>query len=71
LALNAKGGESNRPKAKGPHHHPPIFKFSKTISQRGRNYFKFSKTISQGKKLFQLQKPSWQLRGELLQGAFN
>jgi hypothetical protein len=32
LAINAKGGESIRPKAKGPHHH--IFKNSKTISQK-------------------------------------
>jgi hypothetical protein len=35
--------------------------FSKTISLKGRNYWK-------GKKL--LQKPSWLLRGELLQGSF-
>jgi hypothetical protein len=26
LAINAKGGESNRPKAKGPHHHFQILK---------------------------------------------
>jgi hypothetical protein len=26
LAIHAKGGESIRPKAKGPHHHPPNFK---------------------------------------------
>jgi hypothetical protein len=26
LALNAKGGESIKPKAKGPHHHFKIFK---------------------------------------------
>jgi hypothetical protein len=35
MALNAKGGESNRPKAKGPHHH-----FS--------NYFKKEEFISIG-----------------------
>jgi hypothetical protein len=35
--------------------------FSKSISLKGRNYWK-------GKKL--LQKPSWLLRGELLQGSF-
>jgi hypothetical protein len=56
LAINAKGGEINKPKAKGPHHHP-FFIFLETILQRGRN-------------LFKLQKPSWQLRGELLQGSF-
>jgi hypothetical protein len=41
LALNAIGGEINRPKAKGPHHHPYFLKtFSKRgiNSQRGRNY---------------------------------
>jgi hypothetical protein len=26
LAINAKGGESIKPKAKGPHHHIKIFK---------------------------------------------
>jgi hypothetical protein len=34
LAINAKGGESIKPKAKGPHHHCNFF--SKT---KGRNYF--------------------------------
>jgi hypothetical protein len=38
LALNAKGGEINRPKEKGPHHHPrphhhPVF--LKTYSKWG------------------------------------
>jgi hypothetical protein len=33
--------------------------FLKTVSQRGRDY-----------KLFKLQKPSWQVREELLQGSF-
>jgi hypothetical protein len=44
-------GRINRPKAKGPHHHP-VFK----------NYF------TKGEKLVKLQNPSWQLRGEFLQG---
>jgi hypothetical protein len=35
LAINAKGGESIKPKAKGPHHHH-FLKFSKT---KGINYF--------------------------------
>jgi hypothetical protein len=33
LAINAKGGESIQPKAKGPHHH--IFKFSQMIISIG------------------------------------
>jgi hypothetical protein len=51
LALNAKGGEINKPKAKGPHHQP-IFK--KHFQKRGE--------------IIQITKPSWRLRGELLQG---
>jgi hypothetical protein len=34
LAINAKGAESIKPKAKRPHHHFKIFKKTK-----GRNYF--------------------------------
>jgi hypothetical protein len=39
LALNAKVGEINRPKAKGPP--PPCFQ--KIISQRGRKFSKLQK----------------------------
>jgi hypothetical protein len=42
LAINAKGGEINRPKAKGAHHHPFLQIF--------KNYF------TKGKKLFQTAK---------------
>jgi hypothetical protein len=42
LAISTKGGEINKPKAKGPHHHH----FQKV------NYF------TKGKKSFQLKKPS-------------
>jgi hypothetical protein len=45
LALNAKGGEINRPKAKGPHHHP--------VSVPSP-YF-FQKLFHKGEKIFQLQ----------------
>jgi hypothetical protein len=31
LALNAKGGENIKPKAKGPHHHFKIFKMNFSI----------------------------------------
>jgi hypothetical protein len=56
LAINAKGGEETGPKQKD--RTPPPF------SKLSNNFF------TKGKKLFQLQKPSWQLRGELLQGSF-
>jgi hypothetical protein len=37
LAINAKGGESNRPKAKGPHHHLKREIISKTLlTAKGR-----------------------------------
>jgi hypothetical protein len=50
LALNAKGGEINRPK------------------QKDRTTTLFSKTFFPIWN--HLQKPSWQLRGELFQGGF-
>jgi hypothetical protein len=37
LALNAKGGENNRPKAKGPNHHPY---FLKPSLKKGERLFK-------------------------------
>jgi hypothetical protein len=36
--------------------------------QKDRTTTIFKNYFTKGKKLFQLQKPSWQLRGELLQG---
>jgi hypothetical protein len=36
LAINAKGEESIKPKAKGPHHH---FKNKNVQKTEGRNYF--------------------------------
>jgi hypothetical protein len=41
--LNAKGGEINRPKAKGPHHHPA---FLKTVSKRGRDYSNYKTLLT-------------------------
>jgi hypothetical protein len=38
LALNAKGREINRPKAKGSHHHPVFKKLF--FSKRGEKLFK-------------------------------
>jgi hypothetical protein len=40
--LNAKGRESNRPKAKGPHHHPI---FLKNFFQKGGEIIQIAKTI--------------------------
>jgi hypothetical protein len=51
LTLNAKGGEINRPKKKDR----TTTLFSKNFFQKG------------GENNRHLQKPSWQLRGELLQ----
>jgi hypothetical protein len=48
LALNANGGEINRPKAKGPHHHATTL-FSKTISQRGK-IIQITKTLLTAKR---------------------
>jgi hypothetical protein len=39
--LNAKGGEINRPKAKGPHHHHVFQKYY----QKGETLFKVAKTL--------------------------
>jgi hypothetical protein len=41
LALNAKGGENIRPKAKGPHHHPCFQK----LFQKGGEIIQIAKTI--------------------------
>jgi hypothetical protein len=43
LALNAKGGENDRPKAKGPHHHPPCF--FKNFFQKGEEIIQIVKTL--------------------------
>jgi hypothetical protein len=48
LAINAKGGESIRPKAKGPHHH--IFKIQNFIWFQKFNWYNFI--------LYLFQKPS-------------
>jgi hypothetical protein len=40
LAINAKGRESIKPKAKGPHHHHiKIFQIGIKIFQKGNVYF--------------------------------
>ena len=44
LAINAKGGESIRPKAKGPHHH--IFKIQKLFHKRKKLFQLVSKFLS-------------------------
>jgi hypothetical protein len=49
LALNAKGGENIKPKAKGPHHHSI---FSKLFQKGGEIIYK------KGKINWYLQKPS-------------
>jgi hypothetical protein len=41
LALNTKGGEINRPKAKGPHHHPVFKNFFK----KGERLFKLQNRL--------------------------
>jgi hypothetical protein len=75
LAINAKGGESIRPKAKGSHHHYYLKKFK----TKGRNYFncilvslKLSiNIISFGicfKNRNHFKNPLDKLRGEFLQG---
>jgi hypothetical protein len=43
LAINAKEGEINRPKAKGPHHHP-ISNFQK-LFHKGEEIISISKTL--------------------------
>jgi hypothetical protein len=64
LAIHANGGESIRPKAKGPHH--PIFKI-----QNFNWYFIWFQNFNLYNFIwYQLQKLSWQLRGEFLQGSF-
>jgi hypothetical protein len=39
FVINAKGGETNRPKAKGPHHHPVLQK----LFHKGEKLFKLQK----------------------------
>ena len=53
FGINAKGGEINRPKAKGPHHH---------------QFLNFQKLFHKGKEIISIAKPFWQQRGELLKG---
>jgi hypothetical protein len=43
LAINAKGGEINRPKAKGPHHHP-FLNFQK-LFHKGEEIISIAKTL--------------------------
>jgi hypothetical protein len=43
LALDAKGGEINRPKAKGPHHHPSS-NFQK-LFHKGKEISSIAKTL--------------------------
>jgi hypothetical protein len=42
LALNAKGGEINRPKAKGSHAPPPCFQ---KLFQKGGEIIQIAKTL--------------------------
>jgi hypothetical protein len=48
LAINAKGGESIKPKAKGPHHHLILIMFRKFLNWYLIDIFKgrFSKLVS-------------------------
>jgi hypothetical protein len=48
LALYAKGGESIRPKAKGPHHHFKIFNFQKLKEEIILIGISFDSKISNG-----------------------
>jgi hypothetical protein len=60
LALNAKGERILGPKQK-----------DRTTTLFSKNLTLFSKNLfEKGERLFKLQKPSWQLREELLQGSF-
>jgi hypothetical protein len=59
LAINAKGGESIKPKAKGPHHHH--FKFFKI---KFKLEFISIDVFSNWHQLISISKPSWKLRGE-------
>jgi hypothetical protein len=49
LALNAKGGEINRPKAKGPHHHP-FSNFQKILFHKGKEIISIAKTLLTAKR---------------------
>jgi hypothetical protein len=77
LAINAKGGESIRPKAKGLHHHS--FKFQKLFHKKGSNYFNlyqisigilfgFKNSIGIISSGICFRNPLDKLRGEFLQG---
>jgi hypothetical protein len=43
LAINAKGGEINRSKAKGPHHHP--FSNFQKLFHKGEEIISIAKTL--------------------------
>jgi hypothetical protein len=48
--INAKGGEINRSKAKGPHHHPfSIFFLKKPLDSKGENFFRGIFYLAEGK----------------------
>jgi hypothetical protein len=49
LALNAKGGESNRLKSKGLHHHPVFFKKGRDYSKINRHLQKKNLLIAKGR----------------------
>jgi hypothetical protein len=44
--INAKGGEINRPKAKGPHHHPVFQK----LFHKGGEIIQITKTLLTAKR---------------------
>jgi hypothetical protein len=62
LAINAKGGESIKPKAKGPHHHLILNCVSKILIGI------FQSGIVENSNWY-LLKPSWKLRGEFHSGG--
>jgi hypothetical protein len=69
LAIYAKGGESMRPKAKGPHHHP---NFKKSFSIGMIFQIDISLCSKRGESsIFKINilKPSWTLRGGIYQGG--
>jgi hypothetical protein len=77
LAINAKGGESIRPKAKGPCHH--IFKIQKLFHKRKKLsqlvskfqsvfHFGFKNSIGIISSGIYFKNPIDKLRGEFLQG---